>query len=140
VQADLRAQDAPPERLASRVLAALQAACADGTLRVNQFPGHVFVRQRDTLVIVPKVLDLLRRPLQAAGVRLPENPAVYDALADQGWLLGPAGQHVQYATFARPNKDPVRLTVLRVPNTVLWDNSLPALFTPLPMVPQEDAS
>jgi hypothetical protein len=137
VQADLHMHDGPPQRLASRVLAALKGACADGTLRVNEFPGQVFVRSHDTLVVMPKVLDVLRRPLRVAGVRLPRNETVYTALADQGWLLGEAGQHVQYATFGRQNKEPVTLTVLCFPNSVLWGNSPPPPFTPTPMLPQE---
>jgi hypothetical protein len=139
VRSDLRTHEAPPQRLASRVLSALKGACADGTLRVNQFPGQVFVRSHDTLVVMPKALDVLRRPLQAAGVRLPGNEAVYTALADQGWLLGESGQHIQPATFARPNKEPVALTVLCFPNNVLWGNSPPEPFTPPPTLPQENA-
>ena len=139
VQADLRTHDAPPQRLASRILTALKAASTDGTLRLNQFPGQVFVRDHDTLVVVPKVLDVLRRPLLAAGVRLPENQAVYTALADQGWLLGSPGQHVQYATFVRPNKEPAHLSVLCFPNTVLWGDAPPPSYTPTPTLRVEDA-
>jgi hypothetical protein len=138
VQANLLVHDAPPQRLASRVLTALKAACMDGTLRMNQFPGQVFVRDHDTLVVVPKALDVLRRPLLAAGVRLPENQAVYTALAEQGWLRGLPGQHVQHAAFVRPNKEPAHLSVLCFPNTVLWGDAPPPSYTPTPMLRVEE--
>ena len=63
VRADLAAQPLPQRPLAAQVLATLAQCCQEGVLRVNQFPGQVFVQADATLVVVPMALDAVRQRL-----------------------------------------------------------------------------
>jgi hypothetical protein len=125
VRADLAAQPPPQRPLAAQVLATLAQCCQEGVLRVNQFPGQVFVQEEATLVVVPTALDTVRQRLAATGVRLPGNALVFNDLAAAGYLLGAPGQNVMKAVFAREGKPPATLAVLRLPHALLWGATPP---------------
>src|SRR5439155_6815353 len=111
--------------LAAQVLATLAQCCQDGTLRVNQIPGRVFVHDDVTLVVVPAALTAVRQRLAPTGVRLPGNTLVFTALAVAGYVLGAPGQNVVKAVFPRPGTPPVTLAVLRLPHALLWGATPP---------------
>ena len=111
--------------LAAQVLATLAQCCQDGTLRVNQIPGQVFVHNDATLVVVPTALTAVRQRLAPTGVRLPGNTLVFNALAVAGYVLGAPGQNVVRAMFPRAGKPPVTLAVLRLPHAPLWGATPP---------------
>jgi hypothetical protein len=123
-------QTVPPAQplVVARVLATLAECCRDGGLRVNQFPGHVFVRDAETLVVVPEVFKPVRARLAQDGVTLPHGGVLYNDLAAAGYVLGEAGRNVIQAEFRRPDKRPVTLAVLRVPNALLWGAQPPLPF------------
>jgi hypothetical protein len=125
VRADLAALPPPQPTLATQVLAMLAQCCQEGALRVNQFPGQVFVQEDATLVVVPAALEAVRQRLASTGVRLPGNPLLFNDLAAAGYLLGVAGQNVVKAVFPRPGKTPVTLAVLRLPHALLWGATPP---------------
>ena len=125
VRADLAAQPPPQRPLAAQVLATLAQCCQEGVLRVNQFPGQVFVQDDATLVVVPTALDTVRQRLATTGVRLPGNALVFNDLAAAGYLLGTPGQNVMKAVFAREGKPPATLAVLRLPHALLWGATPP---------------
>lgn len=128
VQTDLRAVPPAQPTLAAQVMATLAQCCREGPLRVNQFPGQVFVLSEATLVVVPEALKPVRERLAQAGVTLPGGGVLYNDLADAGYLLGPTGQNVVQVTFLRPGKRPVPLAVFRVPHAVLWGVAPPAPY------------
>jgi hypothetical protein len=128
VQSDLATVPPAQPALAARVLATLAQCCREGPLRVNQFPGHVFVQADETLVVVPEALKPVRDRLVQEGVTLPGGGVLYNDLAAAGYVLGEAGRNVIQAEFRRPGKRSVTLAVLRVPNTLLWGATPPALF------------
>src|SRR5947209_1396730 len=111
--------------LAVQVLVTLAQCCQDGTLRVNQIPGQVFVHDDATLVVVPAALTAVRQRLAPTGVRLPGNTVVFNALAAAGAVLGAPGQNVVKAVFPRPGTPPVTLAVLRLPHALLWGATPP---------------
>jgi hypothetical protein len=125
VRADLAAQPPPQRPLAAQVLATLAQCCQEGVLRVNQFPGQVFVQDDATLVVVPTAIDTVRQRLASTGVRLPGNALVFNDLAAAGYLLGTPGQNVMKAVFAREGKPPATLAVLRLPHALLWGATPP---------------
>ena len=92
----------PQPTLAAQVLATLAQCCQEGTLRVNQFPGQVFVQEDATLVVVPAALDAVRQRLAPTGVRLPGNPLLFNDLAAAGYLLGAAGETWSKRSFRAP--------------------------------------
>jgi hypothetical protein len=120
----------PPAQptLAAQVLAMLAQCCRAGPLRVNQFPGHVFVRDTETLVVVPEAFKPVRDRLARQGVTLPGGGVLYNDLAAAGYVLGEPGRNVVPAEFRRPGKRAVTLAVLRVPNPLLWGATPPAPF------------
>jgi hypothetical protein len=128
------------------VFATLAQCCQEGPLRVNQFPGHVFVQATETLVVVPEGLKPVRERLAQHGVMLPGGGILYNDLAAAGYLLGEAGHNVVQAEFQRPGKRTVTLAVLRVPNALLWGATPPAAFadtivlTPLATSAADDAA
>jgi hypothetical protein len=128
VRTDL--QTIPPAQptVVARVVATLAQCCKEGELRVNQFPGHVFVRDTETLVVVPEVFKPVRTRLAQDGVTLPGGGVLYNDLAAAGYVLGEAGHNVVQAEFRRPDKRPVTLAVLRVPNALLWGVQPPTPF------------
>jgi hypothetical protein len=141
VQADLRTLPPVQPTLAAQVLTALAQACRDGTLRVNQFPGQVFVLPEQTLVVVPEVFKVLCPVLTQAGVTLPGTGILYNDLAASGYLRGPTGQNVAKATVLRPGKRAVTLAVLRIPNVVLWGAHPPPLYSgDVILEPQDEAA
>ena len=107
------------------MLATLAQCCQDGVLRVNQFPGQVFVQDDATLVVVPAALDAVRQRLAPTGVRLPGNALVFNDLAAAGYLLGAPGQNVVTAVFPRAGQPPVTLAVLRLPHAPVWGATPP---------------
>jgi hypothetical protein len=128
VQRDLATVPPAQPALAARVLATLAQCCREGPLRVNQFPGHVFIQGDATLVVVPEALKPVRERLAQEGVSVPGGGVLYNDLASAGYVLGDAGRNVMQATFARPGKRPVTLAVLRVPNALLWGATPPEPF------------
>jgi hypothetical protein len=141
VQRDLATVPPAQPALAARVLATLAQCCREGPLRVNQFPGHVFIQGDATLVVVPEALKPVRERLAQEGVSVPGGGVLYNDLAAAGYVLGDAGRNVMQATFVRPGKHPVTLAVLRVPNTLLWGATPPALFGgELHLAPQTETS
>jgi hypothetical protein len=125
VRADLEAVPPAQPTLAAQVLAALAQCCQEGALRVNQFPGQVFVQEDATLVVVPAALEAVRQRLAPTGVRLPGNALLFNDLATAGYLLGAPGQNVVKAVFPREGKAPATLAVLRVPHALLWGATPP---------------
>jgi hypothetical protein len=125
VRADLAALPPPQPTLAAQIVATLAQCCQDGVLRVNQFPGQVFVQEDATLVVVPAALDAVRQRLAPTGVRLPGNALVFNDLAAAGYLLGAPGHNVVKAVFPRASKAPVTLAVLRLPHALLWGATPP---------------
>jgi len=125
VRADLATLPPPQPPLAAQVLATLAQCCQEGGLRVNQFPGQVFVQDDATLVVVPAALDAVRQRLASTGVRLPGNALVFNDLAAAGYLLGAPGQNVIKAVFPRAGKTPATLAVLRLPHALLWGAAPP---------------
>src|SRR5712691_11276061 len=121
------AADGPSGRtnLAAQVLTTLAQCCQDGTLRVNQVPGQIFVHNDATLVVVPTALTAVRQRLAPTGVRLPGNTLVFTALAVAGSVLGTPGQNVVKAVFPRAGTPPVTLAVLRLPHALLWGAAPP---------------
>ncbi len=121
------AADGPAVRAdrAAQVLATLAQCCQDGALRVNQFPGQVFVHDDATLVVVPAALNAVRQRLAPTGVRLPGNALVFNDLAAAGYVLGAPGQNVVKAVFPRAGTPPVTLAVLRLPHALLWGAAPP---------------
>lgn len=128
VRADLALLPPVQPTLAAQVLDTLAQSCRDGSLRVNQYPGQVFVRDAETLVVVPAALRVVRERLSQAGVTLPGNTLVYNDLATACAVLGTAGQNVARAALARPGKAPVTFAVLRIPNALLWGAQAPAPY------------
>lgn len=126
VQHDLARTPLPPSALAARVVAMLAQCCQDGTVRVNQLPGQVFVQGDETLVVVPATLTVVRERLAAQGLATPEGVVLYNELASAGMLCGALGQNVAQAVFARPGKAPLTLAVLRVRTALLWGTAPPA--------------
>ncbi len=122
---DLTALPSPQPSFAAQVLSMLAQCCQDGTLRVNQVPGQVFVHDDVTLVVVPAALDAVRQRLAPTGVRLPGNTLVFTALAAAGSVLGTPGQNVVKAVFPRAGTPPVTLAVLRLPHALLWGATPP---------------
>jgi hypothetical protein len=114
--------------LAARVLTTLAQCCQDGTLRVNQIPGQVFIQGDETLVVVPAALKVVCERLAAQGITTPSGVLLYNDLAQAGSLLGPPGRNVAQATLARPGKAPVMLAVLRLPTALLWGATPPAPY------------
>jgi hypothetical protein len=102
------AADGPAVRAdrAAQVLATLAQCCQDGALRVNQFPGQVFVQDDVTLVVVPAALDAVRQRLAATGVRLPGNALVFNDLAAAGYVLGRRGRTSSKPCFRVPARRP----------------------------------
>ena len=139
VQTDLQAVPPAQPTLAAQVMATLAQCCREGPLRVNQFPGQIFVLREATLVVVPEAFKAVRERLAQAGVTLPGGGVLYNDLADVGYLLGTAGQNVVQATFLRPGKRPVPLAVLRVPHAVLWGVAPPALYAGDVLLESQDA-
>jgi hypothetical protein len=128
VRADLAAVPPAQPLLAAQVLATLAQCCRAGPLRVNQFPGHVFVQDAVSLVVVPEALKPVRQHLAAQGIAVPSGTVLYNDLAVAGYVLGEAGQNVAHATFPRPGKPAVTLAVLHVPNALLWGAAPPAPY------------
>jgi hypothetical protein len=128
VQTDLATLPPTTPGLAARVLTTLTQCCQDGTLRVNQVPGQVFVQGEETLVVVPMALKIVTERLAAQGITTPPGVLLYNDLAQAGYLLGPAGRNVAQATLARPGKAPVTLAVLRLPTALLWGAMPPAAY------------
>jgi hypothetical protein len=128
VRADRQAIPPAQPALAARVLATLSQCCRQGPLRVNQFPGHVFVLAEETLVVVPEGLKPVRTRLALEGLTLPGGGVLYNDLAEAGYLLGPAGRNVTKARFQLQGKRPVLLAVLRLPHALLWGAHPPAPF------------
>jgi hypothetical protein len=128
VQTDLQTLPPAQPALAAQVLATLAQCCREGPLRVNQFPGQVFVQAEETLVVVPEAFKAVRARLTQQGVTLPGGGVLYNDLAAAGYVCGEAGRNVTAAEFRRPGKPPVTLAVLRVPNAVLWGATSPAAF------------
>jgi hypothetical protein len=128
VRADLEAIPPAQPSLAARVLDTLAQCCREGPLRVNQFPGHVFVLAEETLVVVPEGLKPVRTRLAREGFTLPGGGVLYNDLAEAGYLLGPAGRNVAKALFQPDGKRPVPLAVLRLPHALLWGAHPPAPF------------
>jgi hypothetical protein len=110
------------------VLTTLAQCCQDGTLRVNQIPGQVFVQGEETLVVVPAALKVVTERLAAQGITTPTGVLLYNDLAQAGYLLGPAGRNVAQAILARSGKAPVTLAVLRLPTALLWGATPPAAY------------
>jgi hypothetical protein len=125
VRADLAALPPTQPTLAAQIVATLAQCCQDGVLRVNQFPGQVFVQDDATLVVVPAALDAVRQRLAPTGVRLPGNALLFNDLAAAGYLLGALGHNVVKAVFPRVGKTPVTLAVLRLPHALLWGATPP---------------
>ena len=125
VRADLVALPPPQPTLAAQIVATLAQCCQEGALRVNQFPGQVFVQDDATLVVVPAALDAVRQRLAATAVRLPGNALLFNDLAAAGYLLGTPGHNVVKAVFPRAGKAPVTLAVLRLPHALLWGATPP---------------
>ena len=67
--------------LAARELTTLAPCCQDGTLRVNQIPGQVFVQGDETLVVVPAALKVVTERLAAQGMTTPSGVLLYNDLA-----------------------------------------------------------
>jgi hypothetical protein len=128
VRTDLQTLPLAQPTLAARVLASLAQCCREGPLRVNQFPGHVFVQATETLVVVPEALKPIRARLIQDGITLPGGGVLYNDLAAAGYVLGEPGRNVVQAAFRRPGKHAVTLAVLRVPNALLWGATPPAAF------------
>jgi hypothetical protein len=128
VQTDLATLPPATPGLAARVLATLAQCCQDGTLRVNQFPGQVFVEGEETLVVVPAALKVVTERLAAQSITTPSGVLLYNDLAQAGYLLGPPGRNVAQASLARPGKAPVTLAVLRLPTALLWGATPPAAY------------
>jgi hypothetical protein len=128
VQTDLQTLPPAQPTLAAQVLATLAQCCREGPLRVNQFPGQVFVQAEETLVVVPEAFKPVREHLAQQGVSLPGGGVLYNDLAAAGYVLGEAGRNVTAAAFQRPGKPSVTLAVLRVPNGVLWGATPPEPF------------
>jgi hypothetical protein len=128
VQTDLATLPPAAPGLAARVLATLAQCCQDGTLRVNQIPGQVFVQGEETLVVVPAALKVVCERLAAQGITAPSGVLLYNDLAQAGSLLGPPGRNVAQATLTRPGKAPVTLAVLRLPTALLWGATPPAAY------------
>ena len=128
VRADLEAIPPAQPTLAARVLSTLAQCCREGPLRVNQFPGHVFVLAEETLVVVPEGLKPVRTRLAREGLSLPGGGVLYNDLAEAGYLLGPAGRNVTKARFQLEGKRSVPLAVLRLPHALLWGAHPPAPF------------
>jgi hypothetical protein len=114
--------------MAARVLATLTQCCREGPLRVNQFPGQVFVLDDQTLVVVPEGFKPVRERLAQDGVTVPGGAVLYNDLAEAGYLLGTAGQNVARAVFQRDGRRPVPLSVLRLPHALLWGAAPPPPF------------
>ena len=129
VQTDLATLPPATPGLAARVLTTLAQCCQDGTLRVNQIPGQVFVQGEETLVVVPAALKVVTERLAAQGLTPPTGVLLYNDLAQAGYLLGPAGRNVAQATLARSGKAPVTLAVLRLPTALLWGATPPAAYS-----------
>jgi hypothetical protein len=70
VQTDLQTLPPAQPALASQVLAMLAQCCREGPLRVNQFPGQVFVQAEETLVVVPEAFKAVRERLGKPAVTL----------------------------------------------------------------------
>jgi hypothetical protein len=138
VQTDLATLPPTTPGLATRVLATLAQCCQDGTLRVNQIPGQIFVQREETLVVVPAALKVVTERLAAQGLTTPSGVLLYNDLAQAGYLLGPAGRNVAQATLARPGKAPVTLAVLRLPTALLWGATPPAPYGGTLVVRQPD--
>jgi hypothetical protein len=128
VQTDLATWPPASPGLAARVLATLAQCCQDGTLRVNQIPGQVFVQGEETLVVVPAALKAVCERLATQGITTPTGVLLYNDLAQASYLLGPPGRNVAQATLARPGKAPVTLAVLRLKTTLLWGATPPAAY------------
>jgi hypothetical protein len=128
VQTDLATLPPATPGLAARVLATLAQCCQDGTLRVNQIPGQVFVQGEETLVVVPAAIKVVTERLAAQGITTPTGVLLYNDLAQAGSLLGLPGRNVAQATLARPGKAPVTLAVLRFPTALLWGATPPAPY------------
>jgi hypothetical protein len=141
VQRDLATVPPAQPALAARVVATLAQCCREGPLRVNQFPGHVFVQTDETLVVVPEAFKPVRDRLAQHGVTVPGGGVLYNDLAAAGYVLGEAGRNVMQAEFRRPSKRSVTLAVLRVPNALLWGATPPALFGgELSLAPQAETT
>jgi hypothetical protein len=128
VQTDLQTLPPVQPALAAQVLATLAQCCREGPLRVNQFPGQVFVQAEETLVVVPEAFKAVRECLAQQGVTLPGGGVLYNDLAAAGYVRGETGRNVTTAAFRRPGKPAVTLAVLRVPNAILWGATRPAAF------------
>jgi hypothetical protein len=128
VRTDLQAMPPAQPTLAARVLDTLAQCCREGPLRVNQFPGHVFVLAEETLVVVPEALKPVRQRLAREGVSVSGGGILYNDLAAAGYLLGPAGRNVTTAVFQPAGRRPVPLAVLRLPHAPLWGAHPPAPF------------
>jgi hypothetical protein len=128
VQTDLATLPPVTPGLAARVLTTLAQCCQDGTLRVNQIPGQVFVQGEETLVVVPAALKVVCERLAVQGITTPSGVLLYNDLAQAGSLLGPPGRNVAQATLTRPGKAPVTLAVLRLPTALLWGATPPAAY------------
>jgi hypothetical protein len=128
VQTNLATLPPTTPGLAARVLTTLAQCCQDGTLRVNQIPGQVFIQGDETLVVVPAALKVVCERLAAQGITTPSGVLLYNDLAQAGSLLGPPGRNVAQATLTRPGKAPVTLAVLRLPTALLWGATPPAPY------------
>ena len=141
VRADLAAQPPPQRPLAAQVLATLAQCCQEGVLRVNQFPGQVFVQADATLVVVPMALDAVRQRLATQGVRLPGNALLFNDLAAAGYLLGAPGQNVMKASLcaggqaARHARGPAP-----APRAAVGRHATPALWRATPARPARRGS
>lgn len=128
VRTDLLTLPPAQPTVAAQVLAILAQCCRDGPLRVNQFPGHIFVLAEETLVVVPEALKPVRERLAQEGITLPGGGVLYTDLATAGYVHGEAGHNVVQMEFRRDGKRPVTLAVLRVPNALLWGVTPPAPY------------
>lgn len=112
-------------------LKAVRQAARGRGLRINRFPGDLFITPKFSFLTAPLGVDEVIKALEKRGRRF-ARPEIYQALGAAGCLLGiepTAGEHTvvaQVTATARRNAVPLR--GLAIAHDALWDAWTPPGF------------
>ena len=119
------------EKVADVFLKAVRQAARGRGLRINRFPGDLFITPQFSFLTAPLGVDEVIKALEKRGQRF-ARPEIYQALGAAGCLLGiepTAREHTvvaQVTSTARRNAVPLR--GLAIAHDALWDAQAPPGF------------